>query len=194
MEGERKFSDGSSVYYHKGTESGGFYDGYNILTSIVEVDNLTEVLVIEDYTFENLPGEWDTYSISKLYADNEYLFISPDENLNDNSHELTDIQSGWYFGDFTDKVDRSKICYKNQYFPLYRVKLFIRCYDQYLVIDGRRIDFSEYWPQRKFNMTVEDIPATGTFGAGKRYTREVSTTFLGREFYAACVMNIYQKQ
>ena len=194
VEGESKFSDGSSVYYHKGTTRGGAYDGYNILTSTVEVDDLTEVLVIEDYTSASLPGEWETYSISKLYADGEYLFISPDENLSDNSHELTDIQSGWYFQGFADKLDESTICYKNQYFPLYRVGVYIRCYDQYLVIDGRRIDFSEYWPQRKFNMTVEDLPATGTFGAGKRYTREVSTTFLGREFYAACVMNIYQKQ
>lgn len=43
-------------------------------------------------------------------------------------------------------------------------------------------------------MEIEDLPATGNFGVGKRYTREVSISFLGREFYAACVMNIYQKQ
>lgn len=77
---------------------------------------------------------------------------------------------------------------------MYRVRVFIRCYDQFLVIDGRRIDFSEYWPEHKFNMEIEDLPATVNFGVGKQYTREVSISFLGREFYAACVMNIYQKK
>ncbi|MDN0049784.1 hypothetical protein QVO10_10365 [Bacteroides gallinaceum] len=43
-------------------------------------------------------------------------------------------------------------------------------------------------------MEIEDLPATGNFGVGKQYTREVSISFLGREFYAACVMNIYQKK
>ena len=197
VEGERTFSDGSSVYYHKGTESGGAYDGYNILTSTVEVDNLNRIMIVEDYTdygVEENPGDWDSYVVSKLYQDGEYLFISPETDLEGEQYELTDLQSGWYFQGFADKTDESKICYQNQYFPLYRVRVFLRFYDQYLVIDGRRIDFSEYWPQRKFNQRIEDLPATSEFGPGKKITCEASSEFLGRDVYAACIMNIYEKK
>ncbi|HIY87170.1 MAG TPA: BACON domain-containing protein, partial [Candidatus Bacteroides pullicola] len=194
VEGERKFSDGSSVYYHKGATEGGNMDGFKILTSTVEVDNLNRIMIVEDYTVAENPGDWDSYVVSKLYQDGEYLFISPEADLEGGQYELTDLQSGWYFQGFADKLDESKICYQNQYFPLYMVRVFLRFYDQYLVIDERRINFSEYWPQRKFNQRIEDLPATSEFGPGKKITREASSEFLGRDVYAACIMNIYEKK
>ncbi len=194
VEGEYTYADGSSAYFHNGSTEGGNFAGYKIITSTVEVDTIDNVLVLEEFTYENKPGDWDTYNISKLYADDEFLSIPPDVPVTNGQYATTDQQTGWYFKDYTDRVDQSYICYNNQYQPLYRVRVFIRCYDQYLVIDGRRIDFSAYWPEHKFNMTVEDLPSTGNFGVGKQYTREVSLSYLGREFYAACVMNIYEKQ
>lgn len=70
--------------------------------------------------------------------------------------------------------------------------MHLRCYDQFLVIDGLRINFLAYLPQREFNWLIDDLPATEKYSAGKRYTRETRVKFLGRNFYAACTMDVYQ--
>lgn len=121
------------------------------------------------------------------------IYISlPKKNPAAPLYEKTNLSSGWYFQGFTDKADLSELYYNEQYTPLYHLFLHLRCYDQFLVIDGLRINFLAYLPQREFDWLIDDLPATEKYSAGKRYTRETRVKFLGRNFYAACTMDVYQ--
>ena len=47
VEGEDTYADGSSAYFHKGATEGGNFEGFKILTSTVEVENLKNILVLQ---------------------------------------------------------------------------------------------------------------------------------------------------
>ncbi|MBO5251199.1 MAG: hypothetical protein J6B31_04280 [Bacteroidaceae bacterium] len=66
-------------------------------------------------------------------------------------------------------------------------------YDQFLYIDGQMVDFTDYYPERIDNVTVEDVAATSTRGAGKKITHECKVKYLGRNFYSAVITNVYQR-
>lgn len=197
FEGEHKFSDGEIVIFHKGNLNGKVNDSIRTTTSIVEVDNPDMITIEEKYHPDpdggKSPGEWSAYAVSKLYAEGEYMVIPFDESLVKQQYELANEQSGWYFQGFTDKADMTEIYYNHNYTPLYHIFMHVRCYDQYLIIDGIRINFLDYLPQREFATVVESLPAAYGYGAGKKITRETHIKFLGRNFYAACIMEIYKK-
>ena len=196
FEGEYQFANGDKAVFHKGEMNGEPNDSIRTTSSIVEV------IFPNNITFEekwhsapdgnNYPGKWDTYVTSKLYDENIYLHIPPEKNPAAPLYEKTNLSSGWYFQGFTDKADLSELYYNEQYTPLYHLFLHLRCYDQFLVIDGLRINFLAYLPQREFDWLIDDLPATEKYSAGKRYTRETRVKFLGRNFYAACTMDVYQ--
>ena len=196
FEGEYQFANGDKAVFHKGEMNGEPNDSIRTTSSIVEV------IFPNNITFEekwhsapdgnNYPGKWDTYVTSKLYDENIYLHIPPEKNPAAPLYEKTNLSSGWYFQGFTDKADLSELYYNEQYTPLYHLFLHLGCYDQFLVIDGLRINFLAYLPQREFNWLIDDLPATEKYSAGKRYTRETRVKFLGRNFYAACTMDVYQ--
>ena len=66
----------------------------------------------------------------------------------------------------------------------YNIKMAV--YDQFLVIDGRRIDFLEYRPDFHFNLLTKDIPN------GIEHTYECRFEFMGRDFYVAVINAITQ--
>ena len=124
------------------------------------------------------------------------LKIPIEENPATPLYEKTSLPSGWYFNGFTEKADFSGFYYNEPYrrSSLYNSFLHIRCYDQFLVIDGLRISFLAYLPQREFNWLIDDLPATEKYSVGKRYTRETRVNFLGRNFYAAYIIDVHQLQ
>lgn len=202
---EYNFGDwNESIVYHRELINGEFFypditdlgfhnDSILVYNCAVEVDNPNKIVVEEqwedDLQSESYPGKWDEYVVSKLYNDNEYLFISPDEFRT--NHEITNLQSGWYFQGFAGKIDQSWMYYNQHAMPIYRVNMFFRCYDQFLVIDGRKIDFLHYLPEREFSMTVEDLPDTENYIQGKRYIRMLNARFMGRNFQMSTVMDFY---
>lgn len=187
--GEYKYSDDDIVIFHKGTLNGDPNDSIRTTTSIVEVDYLDSIEVREDFhpspDGDGYPGKWDCYISGKIYEDGVYIPV--DANLATQSYEQCSLPSGWYFQGFTEKADLTQVFYKDYVTSIYHMFMHIRCYDQFLVIDGVRIDFLEYLPDRKFNTVVESTPS------GKRITRETRVKFLGRNFYAACIMEFRQK-
>ena len=189
-EGEYKYSDDDIVIFHKGTMKGEPNDSIRTMTSIVEVDDLDAIEVREDFhpspDGDGYPGKWDCYISGKIYEDGVYIPV--DANLATQSYEQCSLPSGWYFQGFTEKADLTQVFYKDYVTSIYHMFMHIRCYDQFLVIDGVRIDFLEYLPDRKFNTVVESTPPSG-----KRITRETRVKFLGRNFYAACIMEFRQK-
>lgn len=187
--GEYKYSDDDIIIFHEGTLNGEANDSIRTTISIVDVDDLDAIEVREDFhpspDGDGYPGKWDCYISGKIYEDGVYIPV--DANLATQSYEQCSLPSGWYFQGFTEKADLTQVFYKDYVTSIYHMFMHIRCYDQFLVIDGVRIDFLEYLPDRKFNTVVESTPS------GKRITRETRVKFLGRNFYAACIMEFRQK-
>ena len=187
--GEYKYSDDDIIIFHEGSLNGEANDSIRTTISIVDVDDLDAIEVREDFhpspDGDGYPGKWDCYISGKIYEDGVYIPV--DANLATQSYEQCSLPSGWYFQGFTEKADLTQVFYKDYVTSIYQLFMHIRCYDQFLVIDGVRIDFLEYLPDREFNTVVESTPS------GKTIIREEKVKFLGRNFYAACIMEFRQK-
>ena len=190
-EGEYRYSDDDIVVFHKGTLNGEANDSIRTTTSIVEVDDLNSIEVKEEFNMDpangRFPGMWDTYVVGKTYDNGAYLPISLNNSMLTKPYETCDLPSGWYFQVFANKTDMTQVSYKNYVTPIYHMSMHIRCYDQFLVIDGIRINFLDYLPKDEFNTVIENT------SFGKKITRETRVKFLGRNFYAACIMEFHQK-
>lgn len=131
-------------------------------------------------------GNWNEYVISKFYDDNSFISAS---DVPCNQEWGTDNrQQGWYFSNcgFKKRLD---VCYQGKetiYRGMCRYNITMNVYDQFLVIDGRRIDFLEYRPDFNFNLLTKDIPN------GIEHTYECRFEFMGRDFYVAVINTITQ--
>lgn len=163
-------------------------DSISIVYSETEVPNLdllTTDLSDDRYT-TSPPGTWEDYLISKLYQ-NEFAPI--DASFCQQSWENCDMATGWYFKDirYIRSID---VNYNgvSLWLDIRRYNLKPEFYDQYLAIDGKRIDFLKYQPQHTYNFTVEDK------GNSRIYKYECWSKFMGKTFYLATVDTIYEKQ
>ena len=133
------------------------------------------------------PGEWDKYVVSKRYDEN--LNIPEAEAIRD-KWERTTLPNGWYFIDTTHQ--KIQLLYWGESW-IVRPTLKARFYDQFLVIDGKRIDFLEHLPRHTWNLYSENVAATSEHGAGLKYTFECKSRFMGRNFYIAAEEIFYEK-
>ena len=131
---------------------------------------------------QTVAGNWDEYVISKLYESGS--FVSAFEVPSNGMWEYDNRQNGWYFKDcrlarfFNINYDViPRVCYYN---------IGIAVYDQFLVIDGRRIDFLKYQPEYHFDFSSENT------GGGVIHTYECNFEFMGRNFYVAVINTITQ--
>ena len=132
----------------------------------------------------NTPGKWDSYITSKLYDSS--LDIA--KNIPSNGTYPSSIrQSGWYFQNLTyDNI--LSIILPNDIREIFISYVDVNQYDQYLVIDGRRIEFTDYYPERENTFSKENI--TG----GVKFTHKCIVKFMGRNFYSSSVMEITQRK
>lgn len=132
----------------------------------------------------NTPGEWDSYITSKLYDSS--LDIA--KNIPSNgTYPSSTRQSGWYFQNLTyDNI--LSIILPNDIREIFISYVDVNQYDQYLVIDGRRIEFTDYYPKRENNFSKENIIG------GVKFTHECIVKFMGRNFYSSNVMEITQRK
>lgn len=163
-------------------------DSISIVYGEAEVPNL-ELLTTElfDDRYTTSPaGTWEDYLISKLYQ-NEFAPI--DASFCQQSWENCDMATGWYFKDigYVRSID---VNYNgvSLWLDIRRYNLKPEFYDQYLAIDGKRIDFLKYQPQHTYNFTVEDK------GNSRIYKYECWSKFMGKTFYLATIDTIYEKQ
>lgn len=183
--GTYSLEDGVSIVFDEQTSE--ISDQRSVTYSNLQVPDVTAISTEAGAEWDGvIPGDWNSYSISKLYEENSFISadgIPSNENWNTDSR-----QTGWYFSDCRfyrifnvnyqgERLHRS-IC---QY------QITIAVYDQFLVIDGRRIDFLEYRPVYNFNLLTENIEN------GIRHTYECSFTFMERDFYVAVVNTITQQ-
>lgn len=129
-------------------------------------------------------GEWDYYLVSKLYDSS--LNIASDIP-SQNSYPTSARETGWYF----QNVTYSRYLYiylPNDIRVIFISDLNVNQYDQYLVIDGKRIEFTLYYPECEHKFSTEDIPD------GMKFIHECIVKFMGRNFYSSNVMEITQRK
>lgn len=126
--------------------------------------------------YDTQPGDWNAYPVSKLYDEGSFISAAdvPSNDIWDNDERAT----GWYFSNcgFRKSID---IDYQGEVSIKYltRYQFAISVYDQFLVIDGRRIDFLQYRPDYHFDLSIDDI------SNGVLVTCELRFTFMERDFY-----------
>ena len=162
-------------------------DSVAIETCTTEVPNLNRIdtrLNRDEYFLD----EFDEYSISHLYEGNE--FISAADVPTQGNWESCDKQTGWYFTDCTHmrEIDLGYDDGIGMLYGFLRYNFTIRWYDQYLVIDGRRIDFLQYRPELHYNFTTENV------GKSVVHTHECSFEFMGRNFYTKTINTITEQE
>ena len=137
--------------------------------SLLVAGNVTE-------RYDTKPGDWDAYVVSKLYNPSD--FIAAAEIPTNEALPSDNRESGWYFNNcgFWRNIE---INYQAETLIEYvsRYTFNINVYDQFLVIDGRRIDFLEYRPDFHYNLSIEN----GVVTCDLRFT------FMGRNFYTAFI-------
>lgn len=156
----------------------------NMSTVVPDISALTTEVFRDEYMTDPA-GTWSAYNVSKLYDVNE--FIATDNVPSNGNWQTSTLETGWYFKDirYRKSLRLRDSKHNNYYIDAYILDLVV--YDQFLVIDGRLIDFLEYQPQYNFNLKSENT------SAGLVHTFECRFEFMGRNFYGALINTITQQ-
>lgn len=155
-------------------------------TTIPDVSTLHWGEEFDDGYTGSAPGEWENYVVSKLYDDN---VNNPEAKAIQDQWEKTSLPTGWYFIDTTHQ--KRKLVESSAEGWVARLTLKARFYDQFLVIDGKRIDFLAHLPENTWNVFVKEVPESSGHGMGIQYTYECKSRFMERNFYIACHEIVY---
>lgn len=170
-------------------------DSVFVTHSSLVVPNLNSVVVNHESYLnpqETVPGHWEEYQVSKLYG--EGLNTLGAEGITD-EWERCDLPTGWYFWGTIIGNKSYNVAYEGLEGDVPRIAYYSydkMMHDQFLVIDGRRIDFLKYFPyardiQTNIKEVDIDIPA-------KVITCEGSFQFMGRTFYSSYTDTIYEQK
>lgn len=178
-------SIGSCSDYHDSFNDSVLF-AYGSLT-VDDIDKISYKLECDCWN-TSLPDEWDKYVGGKLYGDE---FLTVDNSLCNQNWEKSDRPSGWYFKD----------CARYRRISLYYGEIFTRNYDmkpcwyeQYLVIDGLRIDFIDWRPELTYSFTHKDFPETAESPRCRVYTYQCHAKYYNRNFYINLVDSIIERR
>lgn len=132
----------------------------------------------------SIAGDWEEYFESKLYGDN--AFVSAADAPSNGNWESTNLPTGWYFKDIRG-YKQYNFNYQGpeiMWDGCVRYEIGIVVYDQFLAIDGRLIDFLKYRPEYHYNFSEQRT------NGGLEHKYDCSFEFMGRNFYAAVIVNI----
>ena len=164
-------------------------DSIRIIYYNVEVNNSVDLSTLKTGTSTlgtgATAGDWENYVVSKLYTETAYN-QSNNWNFAWMSFDPSTTANGWYFKNVSTN-HYCKFYFNNKPSCYFETAVCVEQYDQFLVIDGHMVDFTDYYPDRTDNVTVEDI------AGGKKVTHECTVKYLGRNFYSAVITNIYQR-
>ena len=184
------------IEYHDGTV--GTCYGYNFVyndsiynsssTLIVpDIDKMSSELSYDEWN-TYLPDEWEKYQESKLYNTE---FIAVDNSLCEQNWEKSDRQSGWYFKDCA-WLRRISLFYDGEFTRCYDMQP--RWYEQYLVIDGLRIDFIAWRPTLSYSFTHEDFPETAESPRCRVYKYQCHAKYYSRNFYINAIDSVIERR
>lgn len=187
--------DGNRIFYHP--ENKTYMDSILIETVSIGVTSLSAVKgweVAEDtYISFISPGDWAKYGQSKLY-DSGVNVPSADGVEFVGNNGTSERASGWYAWEI-EYTKRIVADYENSRPPLtnylINMRVRLRIPDQFLVIDGKMINYLEYRGTPQTTIRTEDI--TMPNGASARvYRLEGRQHFLDKNFYVAEIDTVYQ--
>lgn len=139
------------------------------------------------------PGDWDAYGrVESLPIDET---ITQYEDFDNPDYPADDRPSGWYWYEFIYVNNYTIVWSPNttlrwglgvQYFKFFH-------FDQFLVIDGRRIDFSKInKPEMNYSRNITDFEDADK--KGKIATLDVHIKYLGKNFHNTWTDTIYVKK
>ena len=187
--------DGNRILYHIYNEI--YTDSTRINTQSIGVTSLSAVKVWEvaedTYVSSISPGDWAKYGQSKLY-DSGVNVPSVDGVEFVGNNGTSERASGWYAWEigYTKRIVAD---YENSRPPLINylvnMRVGLRIPDQFLVMDGKMINYLEYRGEPQTTVQTEDI--TMPNGAPARvYKLEGRQHFLDKNFYVAAIDTVYQ--
>ena len=186
--------DGNRIIYHPRNDTD--MDSIFIETTSIGVTSLSAVGNIDEgdaYYISTTPGDWAKYGQSKLYDSGVNIpTVDGVEFVGNNG--TSERASGWYAWEI-GYVKDMYVGYENSMPPLtnnlVNMKVELRIPDQFLVIDGKMINYLEYRGVPQTTIRTEDI--TMPNGAPARvYKLEGRQHFLDKNFYVAAIDTVYQ--
>lgn len=138
------------------------------------------------------PGDWDAYSYVPYLPIDER--IPQYEDFDNPDYPADDRPSGWYWYQLIYANNCAIVWGANthewglglQYFNFFH-------FDQFLVIDGRRIDFSKInKPEMNYSRNITDFEDADK--KGKIATLDVHVKYLGKNFHNTEIDTIYVKK
>lgn len=160
------------------------YNCYGVLI-VPDIDKISSELGSDRWN-SSLPDEWGEYMSTKLY-DNEFLTV--DNSLCSQNWAKSNRQSGWYLLDCA-WFRRISLFYDGEFTRNYDMKP--RWYEQYLVIDGLRIDFVDWRPKLTYSFTYKDIP--GSSPRCRVYKYQCHARYYDRNFYITVTDSILERR
>ena len=186
--------DGKRIVYHPRHEAD--RDSIFIATISIGVTSLAEMedVKIRYQTYQTIPpGDWEKYGQNGLY-DEGVNITSTDGVEFVGADSVSTKASGWYAYGITYYMNIFAR-YQNSIPPL-RVALVamqvtLEMPDQFLVLDGKMINYLEFRGEPITTIRTDDI--TMPNGAPARiYTLEGRQHFLDKNFYVAAIDTVYQ--
>lgn len=181
------YDDGTigTCYEYNIVSNDSIFNGYSTLI-VPDIDKISSELGSDRWN-TSLPDEWNKYLEAKRYDDE--LIIAVDNSLCDQGWSKSSRPSGWYFKD----------CAWFRRISLFYGETFTRNYDmmpgwyeQYLVIDGLRIDFIDWRPKLTYSFTYEDIP--GSSPRCRVYKYQCHARYYDRNFYITVTDSILERR
>lgn len=161
------------------------FNGYSTLI-VPDIDKISSELGSDRWN-TSLPDEWNKYLEAKRYDDE--LIIAVDNSLCDQGWSKSSRPSGWYFKDCA-WFRRISLFYGETFTRNY--DMMPRWYEQYLVIDGLRIDFIDWRPKLTYSFTYEDIP--GSSPRCRVYKYQCHARYYDRNFYINVIDSLVERR
>lgn len=168
-------------------------DSIYIYTCSHQLSQLGEIKyeLIEDGYTTSYPGDWDSYEKERWQID-EPETLSVYEDFDNPDYPAYNRECGWYV---------QPLVYMVFYFVRWSagelkelaftdLKMRFDLYDQFLVVDGRRIDFSKLH-NLKLDHKLTETDFSDADKEGKIAKLEIKASYLGKNFYGTCIDSIY---
>lgn len=172
-------SIGDSIYHSTGS--------LELFDKVVRV----ETEKYRDGYLEFIPCDFDSYRVSIRY--DEELSVCHDTPCA-KDYPKDSRPSGWYYQNFMYEVIYTNyFIFEDGVLAQTDLAIMFDFYDQYLVIDGRRIDFAEKH-NLKINHSFVNTPFDTDDKEGFRCVLKLDASYLGKNFHATDTDIVYTKK
>ncbi len=163
-----------------------------VMTNRIGVPNINDVVDYYNLVeyIDRLPGEWDYYRNTKTYDGLDLTFDDDVEVVGTPNDSISDKKSGWY--SLHAGYHNVDYWFYRYYSPqLFQLEINYSFDDQFCVLDGRMIRFSEFIGPIQIEKKAEPITMPNGQPA-KVYSNQMRQLYLGRNMYIEVTDTVYQ--